>query len=326
MAKRKKATKKAVKSAPKHTVPNGFWRQVGAIGLIVFAFMLAVAMFNAGGPMLQSIYQSTMSLIGWAVFVVPIVFIFVAIEIFKAENNRLPFVMRFATIVFIVLVAGFMQMFATDPKSNELAASGQGGGIIGWMVGQGMLAVLGVKSSALVLAVLAFVTSLFVLRVSPKAVFDGFVALIPREDEVARSNKQIAAKIVAADAAVATASAPIGELKLNEGVPTTFSEEPKQSGHSSLKNSFARKPDAPALTDDGHALTTTTDPNWMSPGLELLEKKQSPADAGDVKHNAQIIKDTLAEFNITVEMEGANIGPKVTQYTLKPPSGVKLTR
>jgi S-DNA-T family DNA segregation ATPase FtsK/SpoIIIE len=58
----------------------------------------------------------------------------------------------------------------------------------------------------------------------------------------------------------------------------------------------------------------------------LLEKKQSPADAGDVQQNAQIIKDTMAEFNIAVEMEGANIGPKVTQYTMRPPSGVKLTR
>src|SRR5205814_5169390 len=42
--------------------------------------------------------------------------------------------------------------------------------------------------------------------------------------------------------------------------------------------------------------------------------------------NAQTIKDTLGEFSIDVEMEGANIGPKVTQYTLKPPAGVKLTR
>ena len=55
-------------------------------------------------------------------------------------------------------------------------------------------------------------------------------------------------------------------------------------------------------------------PNWKSPALSY--RKKSPADAGDVQHNAQIIKDTLSEFNIEVEMEGANIGPKVTQYTL----------
>ena len=74
------------------------------------------------------------------------------------------------------------------------------------------------------------------------------------------------------------------------------------------------------------ALVTVTDPNWKAPSVELLEKKQSPADAGDVQQNAQIIKDTLSELNIDVEMERANIGPKLTQYTLRPPSGVKLTR
>jgi S-DNA-T family DNA segregation ATPase FtsK/SpoIIIE len=137
------------------------------------------------------------------------------------------------------------------------------------------------------------------------------------------------AEIKLGNAAVAKAAADvevkpktIGELKLNEGVPTMMSEEPKSSRLSSLRDSI--KPDKEAAERD--ALTATSDPDWEAPSLDLLEKKQSPADAGDVKHNAQIIKDTLGEFNIDVEMEGANIGPKVTQYTLKPPAGVKLTR
>src|SRR6185503_262840 len=74
------------------------------------------------------------------------------------------------------------------------------------------------------------------------------------------------------------------------------------------------------------ALTTASDPDWQFPSIDLLSQKQDKADAGDVNGNAQIIHDTFANFNIDVEMEGANIGPKVTQYTLKPPSGVKLTR
>ena len=73
-------------------------------------------------------------------------------------------------------------------------------------------------------------------------------------------------------------------------------------------------------------MLAVNDPNWQPPSLELLEKRQSPADAGDIEQNAHIIQDTLHEFNINVEMEGANIGPKVTQYTLKPPVGVKLNR
>jgi S-DNA-T family DNA segregation ATPase FtsK/SpoIIIE len=60
--------------------------------------------------------------------------------------------------------------------------------------------------------------------------------------------------------------------------------------------------------------------------VTLLNQKQDKADAGDVNTNAQIIHDTFENFNIEVEMEGANIGPRVTQYTMKPPTGVKLTK
>jgi S-DNA-T family DNA segregation ATPase FtsK/SpoIIIE len=68
------------------------------------------------------------------------------------------------------------------------------------------------------------------------------------------------------------------------------------------------------------------DPNWQFPSLELLIQKQDKADAGDIEGNAKIIKDTFENFNIDVGMEGANIGPRVTQFTLKPPTGVKLTK
>jgi S-DNA-T family DNA segregation ATPase FtsK/SpoIIIE len=123
--------------------------------------------------------------------------------------------------------------------------------------------------------------------------------------------------------AASAESKDIGEFKLNAGVPMVDASEEKKGGRlSSLRGSVQQDKAA----EEKSALVTVSDPNWKAPSVDLLEKKQSPADAGDVQGNAQIIKDTLAEFSIDVEMEGANIGPKVTQYTLKPPSGVKLTR
>src|SRR6185503_4830298 len=74
------------------------------------------------------------------------------------------------------------------------------------------------------------------------------------------------------------------------------------------------------------ALTIANDPNWKFPAMELLNQKQDKADAGDVQGNADIIRQTLQHFNISVDMEGANVGPRVTQFTLKPPTGVKLTK
>src|SRR5262249_36489203 len=110
-------------------------------------------------------------------------------------------------------------------------------------------------------------------------------------------------------------------FQLNEGVPVEHhGNEPARLG--SLKNSAQK-----LAADQNHsALTTASDPDWQFPNVNLLNQKQDKADAGDVNANAKTIHDTFENFNIEVEMEGANIGPRVTQYTLKPPTGVKLTK
>lgn len=62
------------------------------------------------------------------------------------------------------------------------------------------------------------------------------------------------------------------------------------------------------------------------PPLDLLTSKKSKPTSGDIEANAQTIHDTLKEFKIEVDMGEVKVGPTVTQYTLKPSKGVKLTR
>lgn len=62
------------------------------------------------------------------------------------------------------------------------------------------------------------------------------------------------------------------------------------------------------------------------PPLSLLGKDKGKAKTGDVKANANIIKRTLKEFGINVEMDTVEIGPTVTRYALKPAQGVKISR
>lgn len=65
---------------------------------------------------------------------------------------------------------------------------------------------------------------------------------------------------------------------------------------------------------------------FAPPPLSLLEKDKGKPETGDIKANANIIKRTLQNFNITVEMDEISIGPSVTRYALKPAEGVKLSR
>jgi DNA segregation ATPase FtsK/SpoIIIE-like protein len=65
---------------------------------------------------------------------------------------------------------------------------------------------------------------------------------------------------------------------------------------------------------------------WTLPPFELLGENKIKAEiGGDVESNEKTIQETLKNFGITVEMGTSVIGPTVTQYTLKPASGVKLS-
>lgn len=66
--------------------------------------------------------------------------------------------------------------------------------------------------------------------------------------------------------------------------------------------------------------------DFEAPPLELLAEGGENPSAGNIKNNSQIIKRTLQDFDIEVEMSEVNVGPTVTQYTLKPAQGVKLSK
>lgn len=310
--KRKSTKKRVVDTGPKHVLPDGFWAQVGAVLLIVFSLLIILGWFGLGGPVMDWLNEATVNTIGYGVYVVPVVFIYVAVEIFRAENNRIPFVMKLATGVELIWVAGLFGLLkAADGKTT--------GGFVGDTVNSGTLMLVEPGLAAFIYIVLILLTALFITRTSPFTIIKKLWELSRRDTQDEEENVKVMRKAAAIDAPKGA----MADFTVKAGVSTLDPAEVKKGAHlSSLKNSTARD----RVAEEQAALVTINDPNWKSPSIDLLEKKQSPADAGDVQQNAQIIKDTLSEFNISVDMEGANIGPKVTQYTLRPPSGVKLTR
>jgi S-DNA-T family DNA segregation ATPase FtsK/SpoIIIE len=65
---------------------------------------------------------------------------------------------------------------------------------------------------------------------------------------------------------------------------------------------------------------------YKYPPLDLLSKKGGFPEGGDISYNSSVIKRTLHTFGIPVEMSEVNVGPTVTQYTLKPAEGIKLSK
>ncbi len=60
--------------------------------------------------------------------------------------------------------------------------------------------------------------------------------------------------------------------------------------------------------------------------MNLLDRSATKAQSGDIEHHKEVIEKTFHEFGIDVEMGKTSVGPAVTQYTLRPSQGIKLTR
>ncbi|PJA92567.1 MAG: hypothetical protein CO133_02485, partial [Candidatus Komeilibacteria bacterium CG_4_9_14_3_um_filter_37_5] len=58
--------------------------------------------------------------------------------------------------------------------------------------------------------------------------------------------------------------------------------------------------------------------------LDLLEVNGSNPVSVDIEINSEKIRKTMENFGIDVTMDEVNVGPTVTQFTLKPADGVKL--
>lgn len=86
----------------------------------------------------------------------------------------------------------------------------------------------------------------------------------------------------------------------------------------------------PQTTINRQQLTTeppkrkSFDANWQFPPLDLLDFSQTKATPGNIAKNVETIQKTLKDFGIDVAMADVNVGPTVTQYTLKPSEGIKL--
>lgn len=291
---RKKNNRKNNVNVVEHELPGGFWRQVVAILMLVGAVLSVVTWFGYGGMILNEFYKWARFLIGMGVYVVPLLLIFLAVKIFRSEKNKLAVAMWVAGILMVVWVSG-------------IAGVWQGGGLMGDWLNEILIQVLDRRVVIFMYIVLMFITTLFILQLSPLTVLKGTQNLVkvPKRKDKDEEKQPKGKKL--GDL----------EIKVNSGVVMAQTNKDKvvMTAQKSVVTPVEEK-----------ALVAISDPNWKMPEIDLLEKRQSPADAGNIQQNAYIIRSTLAEFGIDVEMEGANVGPRVTQYTMHPPAGVNLSK
>jgi len=116
------------------------------------------------------------------------------------------------------------------------------------------------------------------------------------------------------------------ELQESKEVQLQVSSEPQVEEKSEPKTKKQKRKEDKEEGVELSAISHKLQANYVPPPLSLLEEDRGKPNVGDIKSNSNIIKRTLSNFGIEVEMDEITIGPTVTRYALKPAEGVKLSR
>ncbi len=121
--------------------------------------------------------------------------------------------------------------------------------------------------------------------------------------------------------AVAPDAAPIPQASAGSRTTTPQAEPAKP-----IKQVKARKTDDGSQRRSRGSSPLAPRPDWL-PKMDLLRQDQANGSSGaDVRQRAQLLKQTLAEFGVPVEVVSIKEGPTVTQFGLEPGEIVRELR
>jgi len=316
MAKRKKKNKKE-----KNYKPSEKWhtdlhpetkKSILAVLFFVLAVIFSLSYIGKGGSAGGFIFKILDFLVGKGYFFAPVSFMLVSFSLFFSGEKKIIVPTMLGGGLFLVSVLSLL----------EILFDGNAGGIIGHLVGGTMIKLFAFWASLIMNLGLLAASVLLVLNIP-------FGRKNEEEDEDDEENSpegEPAEKVKGVLDNINDSIKGMLEKKKADA------EETKATLASSSLD-MAKPADAAVTADDDEktdALISVRKAartyDYRKPPLELLQGDRGKPSSGDIRANANVIKRTLENFNIDVEMGEVAIGPTLTQYTLRPAEGVKLAR
>src|SRR3989344_5544482 len=290
---------------PRH-VGGGAVRGVLAIFFVAIAVFLILARFNVGGFVGSVIYKYLSWLLGIGYLLLPLSLLLLAILIFKSFDRHFGLIQLLSMFVF--LLSGLSLI--------DLAFPGDGG-VLGAAVSNPITAAVDVAATAIFLT--AFVIASLIVA------FDIHMgALFTKLRERYAISKGDSTADAGSPERMSVKKLPIEEPDSAENLsPEIPHEERSDDGKIMALAKSWQKSDEPAAS---FPIITATGNVYEPPPISILAKNRGKPEVGDIKANMNIIKRTLQNFGLQVEMDEASIGPTVTRYAMKPAEGFRLSK
>lgn len=284
--KNQKKFKQKVKNPSIFTLPEETKKWILGIVIFVLAITITLSFFDLAGVAGKAVMTGLTFLIGNTVFIIPLILVLGGLVFFRTKYEKYLGPSILAIFILIIGIAGILETI--------ISSDGQQGGWVGYIFSWPLLKLFGKLVTQIIFGGVILAGTLIFWHLIREHRPKEMAALQKIEEE---KKPSLIKKIFSP------------KFKVKEVEPK-IKETPAKIEKSTVEL-------LPKVIVEGE---------YKRPPLEILEAEKGKPTAGDTVTNSVIIKKTLENFGLGVEMSEINIGPTVTQYTLKPAEGVKLSK
>ncbi|OGZ61650.1 MAG: hypothetical protein A3H51_00135 [Candidatus Spechtbacteria bacterium RIFCSPLOWO2_02_FULL_38_8] len=298
--KRKKFSSKPKKEVKDNKLNPEVSKSIWAIILTVVSVLSVLSFFNKAGSFGSLIKNILNFTAGWGMYVAPVVFLGMAVMFIISWERNTSKSIVFSVFLFFSSLLG---IFALTDYVRETAIIR--GGYWGYLFAWPIVKFLGVLGAFIILFAFLFIAVIVGFHVRLGEIFSNF-----------REQKRLRKSAFEFETENSHKTS-----KEGQGGEAVDIKDYNISGEVEKKK---EKKDGEEFA--AHSSKNIQFKDFKLPTFNLLDQDTGKPTSGDIVANANIIKRTLQNFGMDVEMGEVNVGPTVTQYTLKPAEGVKLSR
>ncbi len=278
-------------------------RHILGVVFLLLAVIFTLSFFQKAGIAGRLIYDVFNFLVGKAIFIVPLLFTMGGVAFFISQYKNIFVPLLLSSLLFLLGLSGFLEGLVSKEMIEPATPGEKIGGWLGFLFSWPFLRFFGFWVSQIILASLLLVSGLILWRLlrQPSSQRE-------RGMQEERKKPSLVSRIFAP-------SFKVNNVAETSSVPRAVKEESVE---------VTKKPSLKVKSQKITSFSRFTD--YKKPPLDLLDKPKGKPSAGDIQTNSAVIKKTLGSFDIPVEMSGFNVGPTVTQYSLKPADGIKLSK
>ena len=281
----------------------------GVISIILFALavIFILSFQGVGGRLGEYVLEYAQLVFGACLWLIPLVFLAAGIIILRDIHESIYLSTLLGVVIFVLSFLAIVHI---------LLPEGQKAGWLGYIISWPFLELIGFWASLVIFSAALIISILIAFNIPLRK--------MPKEEEEEEVVKEKIAKGIKGIGFTPT------EKRMGRFIKGIFRrprfEVKGLEEEKTEEEEEAVSVKAPAGKEELLPTTATTIKDYTFPPIDLLEADKGHPSSGDIKTNMNIIEKTLENFNIPVEMGEVSVGPTVTQYTLRPFSGIKLSR